>query len=278
MPTTPRPTADLSAIEGRLDTVEGDVASATSAAAAAESAASTAAADAATAQSAADAAASAAAAAQTAADDAQADADAAATAASAAQADADAAQADLLLNPAKGLVYRVFGSNKSVTSPSGIEEAGIEVGQIILLAGQSTASQNGAYTFNGNGVAMTRAPNANSAARLNGAFWMDTDGKTWRQSSPVVTLGTDDITISLDTDEYVEYTSTPVTATGAVTSITGLPAVIKPDSVPVLWRNGVRLIEGAGNDYTVSGTTITVASGVLIADDVYYYTCSIPNS
>jgi hypothetical protein len=276
MPTTPKPVvdADLTEIEGRLDTVEGDVASATSAASAAESAASTAAADAATAQSAADAAASAASAAQSAADDAQADADAASSAASAAQADADAAADGLKIIPAKGLVYAVIESNVSVSNPASVEEDySVNSGQTILLVGQTDQKQNGAYRFNGNGVAMTRASNANTAERILGAFWTDVNGSTWRLSSPVATLGVDNVVISLDAEEYEDVESGPYTASGDVTSITGLNGA---RIALAIYCNGLRLSAGVGNDYTVSGNTATVVSGVIADGDVYKYIQRLP--
>lgn len=239
MPQTSRPTADLSALET----------------------------DVAAAQAAADAA-------QAAADAAQADADAAATAAATAQDGVDAANEAIQLNTAKGLVFGVFKSNVSISSPTGIDEAGIEDGQTILLVGQTDATQNGAYVSGGNGVALVRANNADSADELMGAFWFDVNGDLYRVTSAVATLGSDNVVIALDTEDYEDVESDHNTAgAGGVTSITGLPA---DRTTFELYSAGRRLIEGASNDFTVSGNTATVASGSIAEGDTYYYVCRRP--
>lgn len=84
------------------------------------------------------------------------------------------------------------------SAPATIDGVTLATNDRVLVKDQSTASQNGIYIFNGSGVAMTRALDANSASELNGAVVSVREGSSnadtvWRQTAEIVTLGTDDV-------------------------------------------------------------------------------------
>lgn len=67
--------------------------------------------------------------------------------------------------------------NVNVSSP-GASHGGKSLanGDILLLTGQTTASQNGPYRYNGASSALTRDPNADTWAELVGARWLIEEG------------------------------------------------------------------------------------------------------
>jgi hypothetical protein len=77
------------------------------------------------------------------------------------------------------------------------------VGNTLLVRNQTNPSENGVYVFNGNGIALTRAPKADTAAKLNGAWVRVTAGtdenKDFRVTSTVGTLGTDPVVFTEQT-------------------------------------------------------------------------------
>jgi hypothetical protein len=73
-------------------------------------------------------------------------------------------------------------------------------GDVVLLKDQTTPARNGAYTVSGIGtsVLLTRIPQADTAAEIDGKAYIVEDGATlqgsrWQTTSDVVTLGTDAI-------------------------------------------------------------------------------------
>lgn len=80
----------------------------------------------------------------------------------------------------KGPVRSATSTNITVANPGTSIFDGITVaaGEVVLLTGQSTGSQNGAWTFNGPAVAMTRPANFSDTAAnvLVGSFWVVLEG------------------------------------------------------------------------------------------------------
>lgn len=75
----------------------------------------------------------------------------------------------------KGVVEVTHSSNVTLSNPgtSTFDGQTITSGQIVLLTGQSTGSQNGPYTFNGSSSAMTRATNWDTTGEaVVGSFWV----------------------------------------------------------------------------------------------------------
>ncbi len=78
----------------------------------------------------------------------------------------------------KGTVRAVALSNVNVASaPATIDGVTPSSGDVFLLAGQSTGSQNGPYTWTSAGAAMTRATNWDAAGEaVVGSYWIVREG------------------------------------------------------------------------------------------------------
>lgn len=86
-------------------------------------------------------------------------------------------------------------SNISLTAPGAtLDGLAMATNDRVLVAGQTAASENGIYIYNGAAVAMTRAPDANAGAELLSALVPVTEGTSagtvWRQTAINITLGT----------------------------------------------------------------------------------------
>src|SRR5690606_23084632 len=84
---------------------------------------------------------------------------------------------------------------------SSIDSIALSEGDRVLVRSQSVPTQNGIYVFNGSSSAMTRSNDANSADELNSALvpvMGGTDeGKNYRQTATISTLGSDNVTWAL---------------------------------------------------------------------------------
>lgn len=101
------------------------------------------------------------------------------TAQSAAQAYTDAQLAGVVSGMVlKGSVRAVSTTNVNLAAPgTSIDGVTAANGDVFLLAGQTTGSQNGPYVFNGSAVAMTRATNWDSAGEaVVGSYWIVREG------------------------------------------------------------------------------------------------------
>lgn len=102
----------------------------------------------------------------------------------------------------KGTVEVAVSSNITISNPGTSTFDGVTItnGQIVLLAGQSTGTQNGPYVFNGSGVSMTRALNWDTISEaVVGSYWIVKQGtqaeKYALMSNDSFTLGTDSLTV-----------------------------------------------------------------------------------
>lgn len=78
----------------------------------------------------------------------------------------------------KGTVRAATTTNVNITTPgSTIDGLTPAVGDVFLLTGQTTGSQNGPYRWNGASVAMTRATNWDeSTETILGSYWIVREG------------------------------------------------------------------------------------------------------
>jgi hypothetical protein len=79
----------------------------------------------------------------------------------------------------KGAVKVAVATNMTVSNPATSTFDGVSLtnGDLVLLYGQTTGSQNGPYIFNGSAVGMTRAANWDAAGEAQvGSFWVVTQG------------------------------------------------------------------------------------------------------
>ncbi len=92
-------------------------------------------------------------------------------------------------------------SNINLSAPgAAIDGVTLASGDRVLVRSQTTASQNGVYSFTGSGTAMTRTLDASTAAELNNAIVPVAEGtdagKLFRQTATITTLGTDTVTFA----------------------------------------------------------------------------------
>lgn len=93
-------------------------------------------------------------------------------------------------------------ANLNLASPgSSIDGVSLSSGDRVLVKDQSTTAENGIYVWNGAAAAMTRAPDASTAAELEQAVVTVEEGSTnggssWRQTAVNLTLDTDAVSWS----------------------------------------------------------------------------------
>lgn len=149
-------------------------------------------------------------------------------------------------------------------------------GDRVLVWQQSTASQNGIYVFNGSSSAMTRATDSDAWDELTGTLVYVDQGTTYGDKRFYCTSNTGG-TLGSTAVTYVQDTAGTLSATNFVTeetpsgSINGSNTTFTLANTPTtgtvkLYLNGVRLKSGAGNDYTISTTTITMTTAPVSGD------------
>lgn len=149
-------------------------------------------------------------------------------------------------------------------------------GQRILVWQQSTQSQNGIYVFNGSSSALTRATDSDAWDELTGTLVYVDQGTTYGDkrfyctSNTGGTLGSSAVTYvqdlagTLSPSNFVTEETPSGTINGSNTTFT---LANTPTAGTVkLYLNGVRQKSGAGNDYTISTTTITMTTAPVSGD------------
>jgi len=101
----------------------------------------------------------------------------------------------------KGTVRAATGTNITIATPGAtIDGVTATAGDVFLLYGQSTGSQNGPWVWNGASAAMTRPTNFDTSAEaVLGSFWVVREGSKADQfaimsNDTTVTLGTTALT------------------------------------------------------------------------------------
>jgi len=131
----------------------------------------------------------------------------------------------------KGDVRAAVTTNVNIASPgTTLDGLTASAGDVYLLTGQTTGSQNGPYVWNGSGVAMTRATNWDTDAEaVRGSYWVVREGTKADQfalltNDTAITLGTTTPTftfIAAQTGAVNGYTTTcPATSAGATWTVT----------------------------------------------------------
>lgn len=116
----------------------------------------------------------------------------------------------------KGSVKAAIGVNINVSSPgTTIDGVTPSTGDIVLLTAQTTASQNGPWTYTGSSSAMSRPSNFDSSAKaLVGSFWVVRENSTSLQNADSFGIMTNDTTITLGTTSLA-FTFIKVAATAS---------------------------------------------------------------
>lgn len=147
----------------------------------------------------------------------------------------------------------------------------------VLVKNQSTASQNG--LFDSNSGAWTRTVDFDSWAEVPGAWVTVQEGSTqadtiWLSTANLGgTLGSTSITwsnpfsgIGLSSTNFVADETPTGTINGSnadfVIANTPTSGTLK------VYRNGVRVLSGTGNGYTLSGTTISFTTAPVTGDAI----------
>lgn len=156
---------------------------------------------------------------------------------------------------------------------SSFDSVSLSNGEILFVRAQSAPAENGLYTFNGSGSALTRISEMDAWAEIPGALFAVEEGSTYADTvwfctaNQGGTLGTTAIT-------FQQVNASGLTASNFVDkeipsgSINGSNTAFTLANTPVsgsehVYLNGVLQESGAGNDYTISGTTITMATAPL---------------
>lgn len=88
--------------------------------------------------------------------------------------------------------------NLAANAPASIDGRALAAGDRVLLPAQTTAAQNGVYTFTNTSTPLARATEADTAAELNAAAVRvkagTSAGKIFFQTATIATLGTDAVT------------------------------------------------------------------------------------
>ncbi|QZE10451.1 hypothetical protein SEA_SCOOBYDOOBYDOO_105 [Mycobacterium phage ScoobyDoobyDoo] len=109
----------------------------------------------------------------------------------------------------KGAVRVSANENVNISAPgSTIDGVTLSSGDIVLLYGQTTGTQNGPYVFNGAATPMTRAGNWDSSQEaVLGSYWIVREGS--RADTFAVMSNDTEFVLGTDTLEIVHMSSTP---------------------------------------------------------------------
>lgn len=170
----------------------------------------------------------------------------------------------------------VVGTNVSLTTPGAtLDGVTMASGNIVLLTGQTTGSQNGPYVWTGASSTLTRALNwATSAQAVLGSFWIveqgtNADNIAVCQNDTAITIGTTTPTFVFRGSGASLTGSSSILYTGGIASVivgTGLIGDASHAVVPdfsIVGRKFTGLIPAAtAGAFTVSGANVTINHGL----------------
>jgi hypothetical protein len=118
-------------------------------------------------------------------------------------------------------------TNVTISSPgSSLDGVTMASGDRVLLAGQSTGSQNGIYVWNGAASAMTRATDADASAEVTSGLTVPVTGGTKASQMAIlttgdpITLGTTSLAFTFLANAAAYVQGTGITITGNTVSLT----------------------------------------------------------
>jgi hypothetical protein len=141
-------------------------------------------------------------------------------------------------------------------------------GDRLLVRAQSSQQENGIYVFNGSGSALTRATDSDSWSEFPGSLVSVNEGTLYADARFFCPVN-DGGTLNTTAITYTQDTSSGLTAANFVDkeipsgSINGSNTAFTLANAPVagsehVYLNGVLQESGSGNDYTISGSSITM--------------------
>lgn len=161
-------------------------------------------------------------------------------------------------------------ANITISNPGTAVFDGVTLssGQLLLVKNQSTAAENGIYVFNGSGSALTRIPEMDTWTEVNGAFttvdegtanadtiWLCTSNSGGTIGSTAISWQQIPSVAGLTNSNFVdkEVPSGSINGSNTAYTLANTPVVGSEH----VYLNGQLQASGAGNDYTISGTSIT---------------------
>lgn len=161
-------------------------------------------------------------------------------------------------------------ANITISNPGTADFDGVTLtsGQLLLVKNQSSAPENGIYTFNGSGSALTRIAEMDAWTEVNGAFttvdegtvnadtiWLCTSNAGGTIGSTAITWQAIPSVAGLTNSNFVdkEVPSGSINGSNTAFTLANTPVVGSEH----VYLNGQLQASGSGNDYTISGTSIT---------------------
>lgn len=151
-------------------------------------------------------------------------------------------------------------------------------GDLLFVRAQTAPAENGLYTFNGSGSALTRIASMDAWTEFPGALFTVEQGSVYASTvwfctvAQGGTLGTTAVTFQqvnasgLTGSNFVDKEAPSGSYNGSNTTY-GLANTPVSGSEHV-YLNGMLQEAGAGNDYTISGATITMLTAPISGDKI----------
>ena len=150
----------------------------------------------------------------------------------------------------KPSVRVAMGTNVTLTAPGAtLDGVTMSNGDRVLLFGQTTASQNGLYLYNGSASTMTRTTDADGAGEVTSGMTVTaTEGTTYGDKAYTLTTN-DPLTIGTTSLVFTQMGGTGITYTAADASI-----VISGTTVQVKLKSGGGITLDAVNGLQIDST------------------------
>ena len=171
-------------------------------------------------------------------------------------------------------------ANITVSNPGTAVFDGVTLteGQRIVLKDQSSAAENGIYDFDTSSTALVRSSDSNAWDEITGTLVFIDEGtvnantRWYCTSNTGGTLGStaiayaSDVTSGLTTSNFVfdETPSGTINGSNADFTLANTPTA----NTLRVYMNGVRVLSGSGNGYTLSTATITFTTAPVTGDNI----------
>lgn len=149
-------------------------------------------------------------------------------------------------------------------------------GDILFVRAQTTASEQGLYTFNGSASALTRVSQMDAWTEIPGSLFAVEEGSTYADTLWLCTanqggtLGTTSITFmqlviaGLQASNFIDKEQPSGAINGSNTSFSLANTPVSGSEH--VYLNGLLQESGAGNDYTITSATITMLTAPLTSE------------
>jgi len=179
----------------------------------------------------------------------------------------------------KGSARAATTGNIAISNPATavFDTITLSIGDRLFVRANTLPAENGLYVFNGSGAALTRVLDMDVWSEVPGAFFAIEEGSVYADtlwlctSNPGGTLGTTAIVFqAIPTSAGLSNTNF-VDKEIPSGSINGVNTTYTLANTPVtgsehVYLNGILQESGAGNDYTISGSTITYLTSPLTGE------------